>query len=196
MRRTIVVLNGCFIFSPHGISYKNVSVSPHLVKRFHHVTITVFGRHGEDPLTPLNVVSPVPPGRLLAEGEKSWVEKGHCRYSLMKDKARLDVQQTMGFDSEITVYALRYEKDAHSNAIFDGILAGIDDGQRSELYRKAMLHVDDEGHFFIRLDKPDLENGKLTITTRGDCYKFDFALAVFPKNPQTIHAHVRGLLEK
>jgi len=158
------------------------------------VTISVFSR-GDEVLTPLDALLPFPTARFLTDGTKIWIERGRVRYELAKEKARLDMQHAQGFENEILVHTLRYEKDAHTNAIFDSIMANIDSGQRAGLKSKAMLHVDDDGHFFIRLDKPGLREGKTAITTGGDCYKFDFALAVYPKNERTIHESVRALFK-
>lgn len=187
-------------------SYKKISVvgrGTGMAKRFHHLKISVFAKAdagsvaaemaARDALAPLDRLLPFP-SRNFFEGQKIWIEKGQARYVLPKLHAHLTVQQAEGFESSIAVLTLFYGKDPQTNAIFDAILAALPVADWVLLRKEAPLHADTDGHFFLRLDKSALTEGEVRLTTGGDCFRLDFALAAYPKNATTIRACVERLL--
>ena len=83
----------------------------------------------------------------------------------------------------ITILELLVEKERHTKAFLEHFIADLSSDQKSVLLSQEN-RLDDECHFFIRLDKKSLLDGKLVITDSGDCFHIKMSIAAFPKKKE------------
>lgn len=179
---------------PRHIIFKKVFVRLCFVKRFHHVTISVFLKPDEKPDF-LDILLPKPVKDFFAEQFR--YDQNHERTKIYDlPKAQLRVHTAEGFSDELTILTFRFMRKTNVNEVFEKIFTGIGEDGRAALRSEAMLHVDEEGRFFARLDKDAFKTGKYVLTTSGNCVHVAFLIAAFPKNMKTIRATVRALLEE
>lgn len=82
---------------------------------------------------------------------------------------------------DITVLRLNTNKQRHNKTVIKALLAYLSDSQKNKLLQEND-RVDDNGAFYVRLDKQALCDNKAIIVEHGDCVHFRFLLAAFPKN--------------
>lgn len=158
------------------------------MKNFHHVTITVFFREEDQEF--INQLFPIPLSEFLAAQFKHDSDQEHTKIYALK-KAKLSI--TENYESTLKVFKFFFEKQSDTNKIFEKIISSISQEQREQLVKDAMKHVDEDGNFFLRLDKLALEENKFVLTTGGNCVHFAFSIAAYPKNEKTIQEVVQRL---
>lgn len=163
------------------------------VKRFHHVTISVFLQENESH-DMLNTLLPFPLAEFFTIQHHNDPNQDRTKvYDLKKEKADLRVQTAPDQVNPLTVLKIFFSKQTHTNYIFDTIFENITQEQREALKSEAMLHVDEHGRFYLRLEKKAFSQGEFVLTKGGDCIHLAFSLAAYPKNPKTIHNSVMEL---
>ncbi|MBR9703258.1 hypothetical protein GOV10_04430, partial [Candidatus Woesearchaeota archaeon] len=162
------------------------------MKSFHHVTISVFLKPKED-TSFLDTLLPTPISSFLEQQFKYDPDHEQTKiYTL--PKAQLRVQDAEGFSDTLAIMTFRFDRERDTNDVFDKIVEYIGKTGRAALRSEAMLHVDEEGRFYVRLDKLALREGKYVLTTSGDCVHCAFLIAAYPKNMKTIKNMVHTLL--
>jgi len=99
-----------------------------------------------------------------------------------KEKIELKKTNATGFnEKKITILEIYLEKESHTNLFLKNLAKNLADEQKLLIKRQAESRLDDELNFFLRLDKSKLINeNKLWLTDKGDCYHIRIKIAAFP----------------
>ncbi len=148
------------------------------MKTAHSVTIRVFCSQEEDESGIVN-------------GLKSLVP-----LDFEEEKITIQVQKALGFnEKQITIFEIMLAKNKHIDAFLNGFLPRISDTDRQMLLRQLESRVDDEGNFFVRVEKEQLAKmNEVLVTDSGNCYHIRIKMAVYPSTKESAIKVVKGLL--
>ena len=133
------------------------------MKLIHRVYIHVFIKEGEN-------------AEKIEETLKSLIPIG-----LEKEKITINRQSAAGLeDKKIIIEEIILEKQRHINKFLNHLLTNLTNKQKELLLMQAESRLDDELHFFIRLDKDKLLNNEFEITDSGNCFHIKLSIAAFP----------------
>lgn len=124
----------------------------------HNVTVSVFAYEDESPEEILHALKGLVPER--AKVERS-VLKG------------FEEQKIVSFTSELA-------KQGQVSKFIRRFLSRLSEQQKKLLLAQKDSRLDQDNHFFIRLLKPDLLKGKLTLTDSGNCFHVRLKVAAYP----------------
>lgn len=135
------------------------------MKLIHNITITVFVKADEDSKPTAKTILEFLPEDL--DAEKIRIEE-----TILKAE----------YGDDITKFSVRLEKERHTKIVINKIKEILDKDQIKRL-RDEENRIDEQGMFYLRLDRQKLEKEeKAELTDRGDCFHFKIMLACFPKN--------------
>jgi RNA binding exosome subunit len=102
---------------------------------------------------------------------------------LKKEKLQVKDSKAEGFEErEIHILELRLEKDRHVNEFFENFMEKLTQEQKETLLSQLDSRVDEDGKFFVRIDKPHwILDKNIVLIDSGDCYHLKFDVAAFPK---------------
>jgi RNA binding exosome subunit len=108
-------------------------------------------------------------------------------FDLEKEKLKLDKQSAEGFnDRKIIVLKLDLIKQKHINEFLTSIAKRLSEDQRKLIAEQKESRVDEEVYFFMRFDKEKIiDEQKLWLTDKGNCYHIKMSLAAFPRKKET-----------
>jgi len=99
-----------------------------------------------------------------------------------KEKVNFKKKNAQGFEEKnIIIIELVLDKERHIRAFLDKLNEMMSKDQKELLIKQADSRIDDNLHFFIRLDKKKMLNGECWISDKGDCYRVEISIAAFPK---------------
>ena len=102
-------------------------------------------------------------------------------FDLKKEKIKLNEDTAMGFNNKkIKTYEIVLEKNRHINAFLEKLKEALSQEQKELLLKQAESRLDEDLHFFIRLDKEKLLNNEFWITDSGNCFHIRISIAAFP----------------
>ncbi len=131
----------------------------------HHARITVFAKEDED-------IDKIRQGLIDLAG-----------IDLEKEKIKISEQTATGLtESKIKTFEIFLEKKRHARAFLNNLLELLSQNQKALILKQAQTRLDDEIHFFIRLDKDAWFNSKAELTDSGNCYHIKMSIASYPKN--------------
>ena len=131
----------------------------------HNVRITVFAKQYED-------ADKIKHGLIQLAG-----------LDIKEEKAIMTETAASGFnESKIKVLELSLEKKRHARSFLKHLTGILSQDQKHMLIRQAETRLDEELHFFIRLDKERWLNGEAAITESGNCYHIRMLIASYPKS--------------
>lgn len=128
----------------------------------------------------------------IANGLKSLLQ-----LDLENEKIRIERRSALGFeDRKITILEVNLTKSRHIEAFLNGFLPRISDTDRQLLIRQLDSRVDNEGAFFIRVEKWQLsKHNDVLITDGGNCYHIKIKPAVYPAAKENAIRAVKELLQ-
>lgn len=133
------------------------------MKLAHSITIRVFCHEGED-------------SRQIEASLRSLLP-----FDLEQEKLELQRSVATGFkEKKIKILEIRLEREKHTTAFLEALMAKLSESQRELLLRQAESRLDGELNFYIRLDKPKMLAGQCWITDSGNCFHIKISLAAFP----------------
>lgn len=114
-----------------------------------------------------------------------------------KEKIDINHEKTKGFeDKTIHILTMDTKKTKHNDLLIDNSIRKLNISDKKQLYDQINTRLDEEGNFYIRLDKNSLLNDKHILVDHGDCFHFRIKIAAFPKNKETIKKSTEKFLEK
>lgn len=133
------------------------------MKLVHNIVVNVFVKYGEDKdKIKSKLVSLFP-------------------FDLEEQKIKVEESHATGFgDLPIYILEITVEKDRHVNAFLENLLSKLTAEQKELLLRQKESRLDEENHFFIRLDKPKLMSDEFFVTDSGNCFHIKMSIAAFP----------------
>ena len=134
------------------------------MKQIHNITITIFRKKDEDQnLTKETLLNFLPDD---LEKEKILIEE-----TLLKAE----------HGDDLIKYLVKLTKERHTKQVIKILKEQLGEDQIKRL-RTEENRVDDDGMFYLRLDREKLENEEKTeLTDKGDCFHFKIMLACYPK---------------
>lgn len=160
-----------------------------MTKRFHHVTISVFLKENEN----LDFLE-LPVSTETFFEQQFRYDENHERtkiFEVPKQQCKLSLQDAGGFDHDLRVINLTFNKITHTNQLFTTVFDSLSAEDKEELRNSALERTDSHGRFSIRLDKKALEQGTYVL---GKGVQYSFLLAAYPKNEKTIKDSLQNLL--
>ncbi|MEF8879881.1 MAG: RNA-binding domain-containing protein [Candidatus Thermoplasmatota archaeon] len=114
-----------------------------------------------------------------------------------KEKVDIDHEEAEGFEEKtIHILSMETEKRRHNRLLLRNLFQQMHDKDKSRVFDQRRTRVDDEGNFYIRLDKQSLLDQKYVLTEGGDCFHFRIKIAAYPKNEDTIMDSIETLLSE
>jgi len=84
-------------------------------------------------------------------------------------------------EKKIIILEIYLEKEKHINKFLENLNKKLSKEQKELLIKQAESRLDDELNFFLRFDKEALVNeNKLLLTDKGNCYHITIKIAAFP----------------
>ncbi len=75
------------------------------------------------------------------------------------------------------------KKESDTNRLMKFIVANLSNEGKNQIYTEAESRVDKHLDFFLRFDKDEwMQNKKLKLTTKGNCFHLTFSMAAYPKS--------------
>ncbi len=138
-----------------------------MVKIVHHITITVFEKNEERIQTIQKTFT-----RLLPIDFKD-------------EKININHETAIGFHQK-TIHILRLitNKNRLNNLVLKTLFDHLSNHDLKILAQQKESRIDDQGNFYIRLDKKALFDQQFILTEKGDCFHFKIKLAAFPATKQ------------
>jgi len=97
------------------------------------------------------------------------------------EKLQIEQHIASGFgDERIRIFSIDLKKERHTNAFLKTLMSKFSEKQKAILSSQKESRLDEELHFFIRLEKTALEEGKIALTDSGNCYHINISIAAFP----------------
>lgn len=157
------------------IAFYSFASSKLAMKRVHNIVFSVFAKSGEDMESLESALLSLLP------------------FNLEDENIKLKKTLASGLvESKITILELSLEKERHTNAFLDAFLDDLSTDQKKTLLNQEN-RLDDDCHFFIRLDKDALLDGKLALTDGGNCFHIKMAIAAFPKKKEAARKIIEEL---
>jgi RNA binding exosome subunit len=116
-------------------------------------------------------------------------------FELEAEKLKIERISATGFtERKIIIFHLRLTKQRHIAGFLENIRNLLNEEQKELLIGQADTRLDEEMHYFLRLDKSRLiKDGEHWLTDEGSCYHIKISLAPFPRKRQNALEIVRGL---
>ncbi len=113
-----------------------------------------------------------------------------------KEKIHVQMHSAFGFNEKrITIFEAALTKNRHVKAFLDNPLQKLDGAQKQMLLRQIDSRTDNEGNFFIRLEKESLaKRNDLLVTDGGNCYHLKIKMAAFPNTKENAVEKVKNEL--
>ena len=98
-----------------------------------------------------------------------------------KEKIPIHHEKADGFfQKTIHILKIKTEKNRHNMVMLNTVFSHLSADDRKRVTREILTRIDDDGFFYIRLDKESLFQKKYRITESGDCFHMKIKLAAFP----------------
>ncbi len=94
-------------------------------------------------------------------------------------------KKAMGFnDREIITYTVDIKRSPDVKAFLNHLMPNLSE-LKETLLNQLESRLDEDLHFFIRLDKENLKNDIYKLTDSGNCFHIKMSIATFPKRRET-----------
>lgn len=98
-----------------------------------------------------------------------------------KENVSVSIEAAEGFHQKsIYILRLKTDKKRHNTTLLDVLFSHLNDSDKKRIADQYLSRLNQEGYFFIRLDKQSLQKNEFVLTESGDCYHFKIKLASFP----------------
>lgn len=128
----------------------------------------------------------------LAGFDLTGFRKEHPTGPIRSTRFSLSIDTAEGFDGPIRIVTASVLAKKDAGALFDRVVASLDDEDRAFLDRTLASRIDEEAHLFVRLDKPLFANGVFKLVDHGRCVHFDFTVLTYPRSREAAIAFVHG----
>ncbi len=150
-----------------------------MTKEVHNITVTVFEK--------------------IEEKIENHKDIFHFLLPIEFEKQKLDihVESIEGLNQKpIFIIRLKTMKNSHNRLLLDSIFSQLNETEKKQIGNQFLSRLNEEGYFFIRLDKKCLLQKKFLLTDSGDCYHFKIKIASFPAKWDAFVKTTESLLTK
>mgnify|MGYP006301609583 FL=1 len=150
-----------------------------MTKIIHNILVTVFEKNKEN----------------LEECKKAFTSI--LPLDFKKEKIDISIESVEGFHQK-TIYILRLktEKSRHNKKLIHNLFLKLNETDKKRIGNQYLTRLNDEGYFFIRLNKNHMMKNKFLLTEGGDCFHVKIKLAGFPANWDNFVIAAKSLLNK
>ncbi len=118
-------------------------------------------------------------------------------FDFKKEKIEFKSKTSYGFeDNKIKVMTVFIKKQRHTTVVLKNLMKNLSKSQKELLLRQLESRLDEKLHFYIRLDKDKLLNGKYFITDSGNCFHFKICIAAYPHKRESAFKIVERMLKQ
>jgi RNA binding exosome subunit len=97
------------------------------------------------------------------------------------EKLEIESKTTFGFEEKkIIILTVHIKKNNQINKFISCFLDKLGEEQRKTILSQMESRLDNNLHFFIRLDKDALLEDKYTLTDNGNCFHFRISITAYP----------------
>ncbi len=114
-------------------------------------------------------------------------------FPLVEEKVALDETKTEDLDASITILHVALLRPRHVNAFLKRFNTNLSAQDRAMIIAQKESRLDDEGMFYVRLEKQAWLAGVAKVTDSGECFHCTFEIAAFPRNRNVMLANVEKL---
>ena len=108
---------------------------------------------------------------------------GLIPFDINKEKILVEQTTAKGFEErKIKIFRIALTKRKHIQAFLDKLLNRLTPADRKLILNQKHSRLDEDLHFFLRLDKLALLKNIWKLTDRGDCFHIQLSLATYPKS--------------
>jgi RNA binding exosome subunit len=107
-------------------------------------------------------------------------------FSLEQEKVKLVVERVQGFDDPVDIFRVHLDKIRLLRLFLGRFVGLLSQQDRQFIIAQKESRLDEDGFFYVRIDKKSWLNGKAVLTDSGDCFHFSFEIAAFPKNREVM----------
>jgi len=98
-----------------------------------------------------------------------------------KEKISIKHEKIEGLQNQvINVLSLITLKQRHNWLVLENLFKNLNSDDKKTIQQQFESRLDDEGHFYIRIDKTELYEGQYVLTNSGNCFHFKIKIAAFP----------------
>ncbi len=147
------------------------------MKLAHNIRISVFIKEGEDEKTTEETLKTLLPGNT--------------------EKEKITIKKTIatGFnEKKIIILETTLEKERHTRKFLENINQELSPEDK-KLLTTQENRLDENMHYYLRLDKEKLEEGIMRLTDKGNCYHIRISLAAYPKNKETAKKLIKEIFK-
>lgn len=103
-------------------------------------------------------------------------------FNLEQEKIQLKEVMTTGFNEQpIKILTVVLQKETHTTKFLEAFLQKLSAEQKKLLVTQKESRLDDQNHFFIRIDKERWNTEqKILLVDHGNCIHISITLAAFP----------------
>ncbi len=112
-----------------------------------------------------------------------------------KEKIDLSYEEAEGLTGDkIYIIKLKTTRNRHNNMLLSNIFDKLSLEDKKLIMDQRASRLNDEGYFFLRLDKDHLFKKKFVLTESGNCFHFKIKLAAYPANQEQFMKTLEELL--
>ncbi len=112
-----------------------------------------------------------------------------------KEKIEIKHEEVEGLTGDIIhILKLETHKSRHNRLVLSNIFNNLSMEEKKLIMEQRASRLNNEGYFFIRLDKPSLMEKRYVLTDSGNCFHFKIKLAAYPANPKQFMITLEKLL--
>ncbi len=107
-------------------------------------------------------------------------------FNLEDEKVVLKQKTAIGFgEKKIQIFEIQIKKQKHLKLFLENFILHLSEKQKKRMIAQKESRLDEDLHFFIRLDKEKLLEGGYFIIDGGNCFHIKMSIAVFPAKRQS-----------
>lgn len=113
-----------------------------------------------------------------------------------KNRIVIDHQQLEGFSSIIHSLTLQTTSNRHNLLLLETLFSNLTKNDKNLLDQQKESRLNDDGVFYIRLDKPLLLQSIFKLTDTGDCFHIKIKLAAYPATREHYFENLQKLIDQ
>ena len=117
-------------------------------------------------------------------------------FNLDEEKVQLITEHVQGFEQTFDILRVKLDKQRHLSAFLKQFTNLLSENDKKLIVEQAESRLDEDGLFYVRLDKAAWLAGTVALTDGGDCFHFTFEIAAFPKNRKNMLKTVAKIFNK
>jgi RNA binding exosome subunit len=101
------------------------------------------------------------------------------------EKIVISEENATGLENNlINIISITLTKSQHTKLFFKNLIEKLGEKQKKQLIEQIDSRLDDNLHFFIRLDKDKLFDNLCELTDSGNCFHIMTSIAAFPSKKE------------